>query len=107
MPQPWGSRTLEQWIGQEVLWQSRKSEWDRTVPGKLIGAERELQNDTEALSLMLSRRGNGDSLFPIIFDPIQGLALSRQPLPRRSSEDTGPGVVRLLRSGRRRSGVSR
>src|SRR4029077_17704888 len=32
MPQPWRTRTLEQWDRQEVLAQSRKSERDRTFP---------------------------------------------------------------------------
>src|SRR6266446_7018387 len=35
MPQPWRTRTLEQWDGQEVLAQSRKSARDRTFPGQL------------------------------------------------------------------------
>src|SRR5260370_17063127 len=37
MPQPWRTRTLEQWDRQEVLAQSRKSARDRTFPSLKCG----------------------------------------------------------------------
>src|ERR1700739_1693822 len=46
-------------------------------------------------------------IFSVISESICRYSLSRQPLSKRPTENTGEGVVRLFRSGRRRGRVSR
>src|SRR6202030_3570091 len=70
---------------------------------------RELENEPESVVAMLHCRIDvcHKCLFPINLEPIQRLALSRQPLSGRGAENTRTGTVRLLRPGWRRSRVSR
>jgi hypothetical protein len=62
-----------------------------------IGAEG-VKNDPESVFFMLHGRIDitGNCIFPIIFEPIQRLALSRQPISGRSTKNTRAGIVRLL-----------
>jgi hypothetical protein len=60
---------LEQWNGQEVLRQSRKSAWDRAFPGGLIGGD---GDEPERFVLVLDRciGVGGTGVFPIFFEPV-------------------------------------